>query len=167
MEAWATIIWFGMSGDSLVLSTNAGSVQTTIGDEKDSLRNNVPSYHGRVPSDGTITIWATMTEELGDSVPYVLRVQRVSGSSAASTLDPIGRSARLIIPPPKAGGYAEFSVIPLSQIRRGLDRQAWKTYPGSHKVALTRDTLYEVCLLPCVSPRTVKLKPNQELSLKY
>lgn len=167
MYAWASILWFGRSGDSLVLSTNANTVQTTIGDDKDSLHNNVPSYHGRVPRDGSITIWASMDEERGDSVPYTLRVQDFHPSSASSALEPTGKTARLVIPSPGPRRYAEISVIPLSQVRAGLDRTAWKTYPGSHKVALTRDSLYEVCLLPCVVPRTIKLRPNQAVSWKY
>lgn len=167
IDAWASILWFGRSGDSLALSTSANTVQTTIGDDKDSLHNNVPSYHGRVVRDGTITIWATMEEERGDSVPYVLRVQVFHASPASSTLEPTGKTARLIIPSPRARKYLEISVIPVSQVRPGLDRTAWKTYPGSHKVALTRDSLYEVCVLPCVLPQTITLRPNQVVSWKH
>jgi hypothetical protein len=169
MEAWATILWFGRSGDSLVLSADAAAVQTSIGDDKDALHNNVPTFHGRVPRDGTITIWTTMNEERGDSVPYVLRVQVYPASSAAasSPLDPTGKTARLVIPAPRPLRAVDFSVIPVSRLRPALDRTAWKTPFGSHKVALTRDSLYEVCLLPCTSPRTIKLKPNQTVVWKY
>jgi hypothetical protein len=167
IEAWATILWFGRSGDSLVLSANAVAVQTTIGDDKDSLHNNVPWFHRRIPRDGTIVIWTTMEEARGDSVPYALRVQDFPAPSASSALEPTGQTARLIIPMRNPRITAEISVIPLSQVRPGLDRAAWKTVPGSHKVVLTRDSLYEVCLLPCVSPRTITLRPNQAVSWQY
>jgi len=169
MDAWATVLWFARAGDSLVLSADASSVQTSIGDDKDALHNNVPTFHGRVPRDGTITIWTTMNEERGDSVPYVLRVQVYPASSASgsSPLEPTGRTARLVIPAPRPPRAVDFSVIPVSRLRPGLDRAAWKTPVGSHKVALTRDSLYEVCLLPCASPRTIKLKPNQTVVWKY
>jgi hypothetical protein len=169
MEAWASILWFGRSGDSLVLSADASAVQTSIGDDKDALHNNVPRYHGRVPRDGSITIWTTMNEERGDSVPYVLRAQVYPSSPASrrSSLEPTGQTARLVIPAPRPIRPVDFSVIPLSQLRPGLDRTAWKTPVGNHKVALTRDSLYEVCLLPCASPRTIKLKPNQTVVWTY
>jgi hypothetical protein len=169
MEAWASILWFGGAGDSLVLSADASAVQTSIGDDKDALHNNVPTYHGRVPRDGSITIWTTMNEERGDSVPYVLRVQvyRARVAPASSPLEPTGQTARLIIPMPRPVRAVDFSVIPISQLRPGLDRTAWETPVGSHKVVLTRDSLYEVCLLPCASPRTVKLKPNRTVVWTY
>jgi hypothetical protein len=169
MEAWASILWFGRAGDSLVLSADASAVQTSIGDDKNALHNNVPTYHGRVPRDGSITIWTTMNEERGDSVPYVLRVQvyPTSSASGSSALAETGQTARLVIPAPRPARAIDFSVIPASQLRPGLDRTAWKTPVGSHKVALTRDSLYEVCLLPCVSPRTIKLKPNQTAVWTY
>ncbi len=169
MEAWATILWFGASGDSLVLSADASAVQTSIGDDKDALHNNVPTYHGRVRRNGSITIWTTMNEERGDSVPYMLRVQvyRAPLAPASSPLEPTGQTARLVIPTPRPARAVDFSVIPVSQLRPGLDRTAWKTPVGSHKVALTRDSLYEVCLLPCASPRTIKLKPNQTVVWTY
>jgi hypothetical protein len=169
MEAWASILWFGRSGDSLVLSADAIAVQTSIGDDKDAFHHNVPTYHGRVSRDGSITIWTTMNEERGDSVPYVLRVQVYSASSASrpSSLEPTGQTARLVIPVPRPVRPIDFSVIPVSQLRPGLDRTAWKAPPGSHKVALTRDSLYEVCALPCTSPRTIKLKPDQTVVWTY
>ena len=167
LDAWATVLWFGRSGDSLVLSADAKALQTTIGDDKDSLHNNVPWFHRRIPHDGTVTIWTTLPEERGDSVVYALRVQYFAASSASSALEPTGETARLVVPLRNPRITTEISVIPLSRVRPGLDRTAWKTYPGSHKVMLTRDSLYEVCLLPCVSPQTIKLRPNQAVSWKY
>jgi hypothetical protein len=81
VEAVGTILWFGRRGDSLVLSAHASAVQTTIGDDKDAQHNNVPHFHGRVPKDGTITIWTSMDEERGDSVHYSLRVEDLPAQS--------------------------------------------------------------------------------------
>lgn len=167
MEAWATILWFGHSGDSLVLSADASAVQTTIGDDKDRLHNNVPSFHGRVRRDGTITVWTTMDEERGDSVPYTLRVQAIPASVEAPGLHATGQSARLVIPSPGQRRSLEISLVPLTLVVPGLDRAAWKTYFGSYKVALTGDSLYEICRLPCARPQIIKLKPNQVTTWKY
>jgi hypothetical protein len=131
------------------------------------MHNNVPWFHRGVARAGTVASGTTLREERGDSVVYVLRVQHFAASSASSALEPTGETARLVIPLRNPRITTEISVIPLSQIRPGLDRTAWKTYPGSHKVMLTRDSLYEVCLLPCVSPQTIKLRPNEAASWKY
>lgn len=167
IDAWGTILWFGRAGDSLVMSAHASAVQTSIGDDKDALHNNVPWFHRRVPRDGTITIWTTMEEERGDSVRYTLRVQDMTVSGASPALEPTGQTARLVLTARNPRVTTEFSVIPASQLRPGVDRTAWKTVPGRHKVALTRDSLYEVCVLPCTAPKTIKLLPNQVVLWRY
>jgi len=159
--ASGSVLWFGRSGDSLVLSADALGVQTTIGDDKSPAHNNVPTYHGRVPRDGTITIWTTMQEERGDSVPYTLRAEVSHASPSPSSLESTGQTARLIIPSPGPRKYEEISIVPVSRVHAGLDRSAWKTFPGSYLVALTLDSLYEVCLLPCASSDTIELKANR------
>jgi hypothetical protein len=167
IEAVGTVLWFGHRGDSLVLSAHASAVQTTIGDDKDAAHNNVPHFHGRIPKDGTMTIWTTMEEERGDSVRYTLRVEDMPGGPSSPGLEATGETARLILPSPSPQKFVEISVIPVSQLRPGIDRAAWKTYPGKHKVVLTRDSLYEVCRLPCVSPRTVKLRAEHAVTARY
>jgi hypothetical protein len=94
-------------------------------------------------------------------------VQDLAMPNASPTLEPTGKTVRLILSARNPRVVTEFSVIPMSQLRPGLDRTAWKTVPGRHKIALTRDSLYEVCVLPCVRPKTIRLRPNQTVSWSY
>jgi hypothetical protein len=167
IEAEATLIWFGRGEDSLSLTADAGSIQTSIGADRDSLHNNVPRFHRRIPRDGAIMIWVATQEERGDTVPYTLRAEESSGPRTVPSLDPTGQTARLMLPSSGQRAATEFSVIPSSQLGQPNDRSEWKVFAGQHKIALTRDSLYEVCLLPCASPHVLKIKPNQSVSWTY
>ncbi len=127
----STLVWFGRAGDSLVLSADAEAIQTTVGDEKDQLHNNVPRFHGRVPKDGAITIWVTLDGNRGDTLPYVLRIEDIPAAAVPSSeaaLDASGETAQLTVPAPlHARRYVEFSVIPVSQVHPAMDRAPWKT----------------------------------------
>jgi len=162
----ATLVWFGRSGDSLNLMSDLGTVQTTIGSNVDSLHNNVPFFSRRLARDGAITIWVRMDDQRGDTVPYTLRVA-VPTTNQAGGLRITGLSSKLVLSPDRTRKYAEISIVPVSQVHRDIDRSAWKVFPGPHKVVLTQDSLYEVCVLPCVSADTIKVRPNRAVIWRY
>ena len=162
----AKVLWFATSGDSLRMSSDLGTVQTSIGSIVDSLHNNVSFFSGSVVRDGAITVWIAISDERGDTVAYTLRVA-VQSANKASPLRSTGLTSRLTLSPDRTRKLAQISIVPLSQLRDGVDRSAWKVMPGTYKIAMTRDSLYELCVLPCVSPDTIKLKQRQAVRWAY
>lgn len=162
----ARLLWFGRSGDSLSMDTNLGTVQTSIGSIVDSLHNNVSYFSGHLARDGAIMVWIDISDERGGTVPYMLRVA-VESSNNAIPRRPTNLMSRLTLSPDRTRKFAEISVVPLSELHAGIDRSAWKVTPGTYKVVMTQDSLYEVCVLPCVSPDTVTLKTRQAVRWVY
>jgi hypothetical protein len=162
----ARLLWFVRSGDSLSMASDLGTVQTSIGSVVDSLHNNVSYFSGRAGRDGAIMVWIAISDERGDTVAYTLRVA-VQSVRKESRLRATGLTSRLTLSADRTRKFAETSLVPVSELHEGIDRSAWKVTPGTYKVAMTRDSLYEVCVLPCVSPDTIKLKPNQAMRWAY
>ena len=158
--------FFGSAGgndvDGTALSTDFG---TTFGfQERDQLRNTAPYNRFRLPSDGVVTLWVVVDDDLGDTVPYTLRHQRL-GSATARALQATGRSATLTLLSQKVTD--RISVIPLAIPRIGLDRSKWTVFPRRYRVALSADSLYEVCKIPCSRPDTLKLTPSAHVSKRF
>jgi hypothetical protein len=156
----AKVLWFATSGDSLRMSSDLGTVQTSIGSIVDSLHNNVSFFSGPVVRDGAVTVWIDISDERGDTVAYTLLLVVQSANKAISRRS-TGLTSKLTVSPDRTRKLAKISIVPLSELREAIDRSAWQVMPGTYRVAMTRDSLYELCVLPCALSDTIKLKPRQ------
>jgi hypothetical protein len=161
----ANWIWFAVAGDSIEISAIPPAyVQTSIGEERDSLHNVVQHFRRRFRSDGVVEVFLALREIYGDTVPYTLRVLR-SGSGSNASLRPTGEAATLTVVSRHKGDA--FSLVPISIAPNVRDRSQWRIWPMRYKVALVSDSLYELCRLPCSAPDTVKLTPSADLVKKF
>jgi hypothetical protein len=166
-EPQARWLIFARAGDSIELEAWAdrersvpdaiARLSTSAGTQSDSHNNTARHFFGRAKTDGLLTARVVMDDDLGDSVAYTLRISRPDESSLRRYL--VVGAARLIVSGP--GDHDEFSIMPLSDARdHASNRNAWKYYVGSFEIALTADSLYEFCSVPCRVPDTIKLKPG-------
>lgn len=152
----ANWIWFSAAGDSIDISASpAGFVLTSIGQERDSLQNTARQFRRRLQSDGLLIVWLSFDEQTADSVPYTLRVTHEG--AASRPLRATGGTATLTVVSRRAN--STFSLVPASMVPTVRDRSQWRIFARNYKVALVSDSLYELCRLPCSSPRIVKLTP--------
>jgi hypothetical protein len=113
----------------------------------------------RFPTSGTYVFTASI--EAKTNVPYELRIapvvatsaSRLTGTAATLTLPGLGRSQvavgpRAMIPADDTAGLRRFAVR-----------------PGRYRVLLVRDTLYEVCRLPCRHRETFTLRAGKSVAI--
>jgi hypothetical protein len=152
----ANWIWFAAAGDSLEISASPEAfVSTSIGQERDSLRNTARQFRRRLQSDGVVIVWLSFDEQTADSVPYTLRVRHEG--AASRPLQTTGEVATLTVVSRRQN--STFSLVPASLASTVRDRSQWRIFARTYRVALVSDSLYELCRLPCSSPQMVKLTP--------
>ena len=152
----ANWIWFAAAGDSIEISTSpAAFVLTSVGQERDSLQNTARRFRHRLQNDGLVIVWLAFDEQVVDTVPYTLRVW--SSGSASRPLRATGETATLTVVSRRKN--STFSLVPASIASTVRDRSQWRMFARTYKVALLKDSLYELCRLPCSTPDTVKLTP--------
>jgi hypothetical protein len=158
-------VWFASAGDSLEISAPSGaSIATSIGQERDSLDHTARQFRHRLPHDGVLEVYLNLDETEGNTVPYTLRIVRRDSASNLS-LRPTGQTATLsVVSRPEAD---QFSLVPLSEVPTVRDRSQWRIVARPSKVALVSDSLYELCRLPCASPRIIKLTPSANVITKF
>jgi len=158
-------IWFGAAQDSIEILGPAHSyVATNFGQEHDARNNTANYFHHRLTTDGLITIWFSLDEVEGDSVPYRLTV-RLQRSASSRAPQPTGQTAMINVV--SANASDQFSLIPLSIAPSVNDRKPWIEFAHPYKVALVQDSLYEFCRVPCRAPDTLKLKPSTSVTKKF
>jgi hypothetical protein len=167
--AYANWIWFGSAGDSLEFAlddVDSGTLTSSIdrvpsGPSDSHPANRTPTLRPRLTSDGVITVEVGIDPGAVDTASYTLVVRRVLSSGVAS-LSPTGAAASLSLR--SASSVDRVPVIPLSAIPLARDRTRWTVFSKTYRVALTHDSLYEVCGLPCSHPDTVKLLPASRVT---
>jgi hypothetical protein len=87
------------------------------------------------------------------------------GTDPPASFRATGRSATLTVTSKRK--TAQFSIVPISLLSPVTDRSKWKAFVRTYKVALVRDSLYEVCRVPCSRPDTVKLTPSARVTKRY
>ena len=151
MKNW---LLFGAEGDSIELFSGAGSaMMTSLGQEHDARNNTAGYFRRRLANSGAITVLVTTSDGRGDSVEYYLRLRQKEPDR--SPLHPTGERAVLTIE--GRGRAARASVVPLTVAPSVKDLVVWEIDPGTYNVGLVRDSLYEVCGVPCDKPDTLKL----------
>ena len=154
MKNW---LLFGAGGDSIEIYSGAGSaVVTSVGQEHDARNNTAAFFRRRLATSGAIHVWIMTSDGRGDSVEYYLRLREQA--SDRSPLRVTGERAQLTIEGRGPSGRA--SVVPLAVVSSLKDLSAWETDPGTYNVALVRDSLYQVCRVPCRKPDTLRLAPK-------
>ncbi len=172
-------IWFGTASDSIEISarpdlrspqTGGGTyISTSLGQERDSLGNTASHFRRRLASDGVVELSVTFdniigSEIMGDTVGYTLTIGHAAEVSRPA-LRTTGKWATLTIVSARATDA--FSVVPISIVSSVRDFSKWKVSPRTYNVALTADSLYEVCRLPCSSPDTITLTPSATVSRTF
>jgi len=113
-----------------------------------------------MPLDGVLRVSVSVNEMLGDTVPYVLRLNRPGiGQPQRET----GSTALLTISTKKKN--SSFTLLPLG--RHAEDPKPWSVFATTYKVALQSDSLFELCQLPCSRPDTIKLSPGSIVRKSY
>jgi len=139
-------------------------ISTNLGQDHDAVTHNTaPFFRRRLRHDGVLAVSAMM-DHSGDSVEYDLEFRhpvrlppeafRATGQRASLSLV-IGNQGKRV------------SMVPVSIAGTISDRSSWAVRPRDYTVALVADSLYELCLLPCVKPDTVKLTPQSRVVRKY
>jgi hypothetical protein len=108
-----------------------------------------------------VTVLADLTGFGGDTIPYALQLRR---PQPRTDLRPTGLRSMLTLESTRDAD--RFSVVPLS-MGPVTDRSSWSVYPGTYRVALTSDSLYEVCRLPCAKADTVIMRAGSSLRRQY
>jgi|SRR5579884_318339 len=113
----------------------------------------------RFPAAGSYIFTAGI--ESDSPVPYELRVAPVIATGASQ---PIGAAARLTLLAHKKSvtAIAPRSMMPTNDTT-ALRRFAVK--PGTYRVVLVRDTVYDACVLPCTSPKSFPLRRGQTVTI--
>lgn len=163
---------FGTARDSIEIHATPDETRgkgraflsTNLGHEKDASRTTAPYFRIRLPNDVAIAVWVDLDRDLGDSVAYAFRINRV-GPRAAGLLRATGQSATLTIS--SAGEADTFTVVPASVPKRGRDLSKWVVFARKYKIALVADSLYEICRIPCSAPDIVKLTPGANIVKRY
>jgi hypothetical protein len=147
-------IVFGAAGDSIEIFSGAGSsILTSLGQEHRH-GNTAEYFRSRLTNSGAIHVWVYTSEGRGDSVEYWFRL-REEGPDGSAPLRVTGERARLTIEGCRPLACA--SVVPLAMASSVTDLAAWQLDPGTYNVALVRDSLYQVCGVPCDKRDTLKL----------
>ena len=162
-------IVFAAAGDSLELfavpdSANkvTAAMSTNYGQDRDEKGNTASSKRLRMTTDGLVSAWITL-ESIGiDTVGYTLIVRRVSGRETA--LRSSGALAMLTIE--SRNSTDRLTVVPFSARRPHAD-SSWAVLPRAYHVALTADSLYEICSFACLLPDSVVLKPGSRAIRRY
>ena len=116
--------------------------------------NKGPPNRPRLTHDGVVTIEIAIDPGAPDTISYTLAVRRVSPATPREFVVN-GGSAFLSLR--SESSRNRVSIVPLSTLPRIRDRLVWSVIARGYHVALTRDSLYEVCRVPCSHPDTVKL----------
>ena len=149
---------FGARGDSIDVEVSSGGVITTsLGQDHDANGNTAPFFRGRFRHDGVVALLISLDPYLGDTVEYTLRLLR-SASASLTPLTVTGLQATLSITSPTP--HDSLSLIPLSAARREVSPADWRIPAGTYRVALVRDSIYQLCRRSCKSVDTIKLTPN-------
>jgi len=61
---------------------------------------------------------------------------------------------------------SDFAIVPFS-VRSSRVDSAWAVPARAYRVALTADTLYKICSLPCLMPDSVSLRPGTKVTKRY
>jgi hypothetical protein len=156
-------VWFARASDSLQVTAWQGNADggrsASIVAVPDPVHTEGPVsvVDRRLPTDGVLQIFVSLSDVVGasptgDTVPYTFRVARVGGAQtpwistgAHATLHVLGSGAR------------PFTIIPVSEVPKVTNRAAWGVMGTRFRVALARDTLYEVCNVPCRKPDTLRI----------
>jgi hypothetical protein len=171
---WVT---FTAEGDSVEISarTDTGvpvfpmTVATSLGQEQDSLHNTTSSFRHRVTRTGIINTTIDVGPPSADTVPFILELARIGGSPA-SALAPTGdwASLRLISRTPAAQTpTSRFVLVPASVASSVTDLSAWEFSVHGLKVILVRDSLYQICPIPCTTHKLIKLTSGAHAVWSY
>jgi len=162
-------IVFGAAGDSVELfavpdSANnvTAAVSTNYGQDRDGNGNTASSKRLRMTRDGLVSAWITM-ESIGiDTIGYTLVVRRIA--DRATALRPNGGVAMLTMETRNATD--RLTVVPFSARKSRAD-SSWAVLPRTYHVALTADSLYEICSMACLMPDSVLLRPGSKVTRRY
>ena len=158
-------IIFGAAGDSIEISTTpSGAINSSLGEERDSLHNTAAQFRHRLVADGAIQVWVDLEHNISDTVAYTLRVVH-RGPPPPSALRATGQAATLILNSQQATD--RYAMIPASIARGGRNLVPWTIAAGRHKVALVTDSLYELCIMPCTRRDTVKLTQSNQITVRF
>jgi hypothetical protein len=158
-------LWFDAADVSLEVLGLGTYITTNLGQDHDAVSHNTASFfRRRLRHDGVLTVEVTTDEVLGDSIEFDLEF-RHPDRAPPKALRATGQRASLSLVIGKQG--KRVSVVPLSIAGTISDRSSWAVGPRDYIVALVADSLYELCLLPCVKPDTVKLTPRSRIVRKY
>ena len=150
-------IIFAAAGDSLELSTTPpGALNTSLGEERDSLHNTAAQFRHRVAVDGAVQVWISL-DNISDTVAYVMRLAH-RGPPPPPVLLATGHTATLILDSKKQ--IERYAIVPVSLVEGVHSLAPWTVAVGTHKVALVGDSLYQLCIMPCARRDTVKLTPS-------
>lgn len=150
-------IIFAAASDSLEISTTPpGTLSTSLGQERDSLRNTAAQFRHRVAVDGAIQVWVSL-DNISDTVAYIMRLVH-RGPPTPAVLRATGHTATLVLASKQQGD--RYAIVPVSLAEGVRTLAPWTVALGTHKVALVGDSLYQLCKMPCGRRDTVKLTPS-------
>lgn len=156
-------LWFDAADVSIEVLGLGTFISTNLGQDHDPVTHNTASFfRRRLRHDGVLTVHVDTDER--DSVEYDLEF-RHPDRAPPDALRATGQRASLSLAIGKQG--KRVSVVPVSIAGTISDRSRWAVAPGDYTVALVADSLYELCLLPCVKPDTVKLTLQSRVVRKY
>jgi hypothetical protein len=161
----ATWVLFGLIGDSVEISTiPAMNVAVRVGAERSNGSGIHPrSFARRIARSGIIRV-NVFPSSSADSIPYTLRVRRWDVPRSAG-LRINGGAATLAVTAARAA--QPLMLVPVSGTSHRGSLSDWTMYPGTYKIALVEDSLYEMCALPCQRPDTILLGVSRKISVSY
>src|SRR3569833_593847 len=154
---------------ALLPGVAGGAISTNVGQDKVE-GVTAPFFHRRIAESGTLVARVSLDDNFGPRIPYTIRVRQVDTSGRPVSQLSGGRAnISLVVRRPPAGRrLMAVSLIPLSSVRPGIDRRKWAFPLGvNYRVALSKDSLFELCVLPCSRPDTIKLKDGSSIAKKY
>jgi hypothetical protein len=158
-------IIFGAAGDSLEISTTPpGAITSSLGEERDSLHNTAAQFRHRLVADGAIQVWVDLAQNISDTVAYTLRLLH-RGPPVPPELRESGEAATLILNSQRATD--RYAIVPASLAQRATNLGPWTVAAGTHKIALVKDSLYELCIMPCVRPDTVRITQSTLTTVRF
>jgi hypothetical protein len=158
-------IIFGAAGDSIEVSTMPpGAINSSLGEERDSLHNTAAQFRHRLATDGAFQVWVDLDQNISDTVAYTLRVVH-RGPMPPPGLRATGEAATLILDSNRATD--RYAIIPASIAGGVQSLPPWTVAVGTHKVALVGDSLYELCIMPCTRRDTVKLTQSRQIMVRF
>lgn len=161
----ANWLYFAEGGDSIEVRTiPPGNVVTSISATGTAAHPTGAAPPQRLAKRGVLRIQVILDQNSSDTVPYTLRIQQ-SGVRTPTVIHAAGKTATLSIASTRETD--RFSIVPVSVARSVGDRAEWSVSPGTYKVVLVADSLYEVCRVPCSAPDTVTLTPSARVTKSY